>query len=384
MKKFFKSALVACAALAVVACQNNPVDGPEKGAKSITIKISQNSVTRAPGAAVADAAAVTANDGALYFAAGDKIVKVVEIIKEGTPTANQVAMGDLTDDGKIFGNLPAIVDAVYFAANLDSYEFASVDDLKKAELDLEYLGDVDDLPIYGSAAVVATTTVEGATHAADIEAVVVAGRFEIAGNPVPDQTTETIYVASADVVAIYLDNIYTGVQLDNTAIGTVYGAPIASLEDYKADEYPNAWHVSGLSYDLYVEAVEAVADDTTTPDVDEAEEAIPGSLDGGKIWGYNLPAPAAATLPVVVVELDNVVLSNDQELGKKFLTYIPTGTVGSSAGDKTFAKSKVYKTSLPAFKFTDLTDYPYQEGIDIQVDVAILPWTAVPVNYTFN
>lgn len=399
MKNMFKSALVACMALAIglVGCQNNGVvDGPEKGSKSVVIKIAKDKATRAavaPLDADGETEAVVFATGSLYFAAGDDIVKIVNILSDEDYTTddeddNNVLLSTLQSElGKTFSNLPAAIDAVHFAANLpdDDYDFATIEDLEEVALDLEALSDIDAIAIYGKDTELEGPIVqagENDLYNAVINARPVAARFEISSIAAETTDPEIPAIASFDLVGIYLDNIYLSVELGGTAVGDVQGGEIIAdaqnteinLLDYP---YPAAWHIADYTKDVF------------TDKTDGTEYTAGTDL----VWGYNLPAPGSidpddatvfngvATLPYIVIELANVELENGTELGTKFLTLEQKVADGEEAIK--LEQGKVYKVKDFTFNASDLTEWPYQAAIDINVQVEIMNWTAEEVEYEF-
>lgn len=399
MKNMFKSALVACMALAIglVGCQNNGVvDGPEKGSKSVVIKIAKDKATRAavaPLDADGETEAVVFATGSLYFAAGDDIVKIVNILSDEDYTTddeddNNVLLSTLQSElGKTFSNLPAAIDAVHFAANLpdDDYDFATIEDLEEVALDLEALSDIDAIAIYGKDTELEGPIVqagENDLYNAVINARPVAARFEISSIAAETTDPEIPAIASFDLVGIYLDNIYLSVELGGTAVGDVQGGEIIAdaqnteinLLDYP---YPAAWHIADYTKDVF------------TDKTDGTEYTAGTDL----VWGYNLPAPGSidpddatvfngvATLPYIVIKLANVELENGTELGTKFLTLEQKVADGEEAIK--LEQGKVYKVKDFTFNASDLTEWPYQAAIDINVQVEIMNWTAEEVEYEF-
>lgn len=350
MKKIFKSALVVCAALAIVGCQNSALEAPEAGTKSVTIKISQPSATRAVGAAVTAADAVTVSDGWLYFAAGGAILDTYEIVS-GEATGAQVPFSEL-EAGRTFTGLPATIDAVYFAGNAPTGAGAvtTVAALQALEADLAALATVSDIPVYGSDTSLEDGADEDSIIEANIEARPIAARLEIAALP----TTSDAAISSAIVRGIYLDNIYLGVTLGGSVIGTAQGGEIEGATSNASYNYPNAgWQIEDLSSDYAASGL---------------------SLDTDEVFGYNLPASSATTLPNIILEL-GVQFVGEASARTLYLTYVNSGS---------FAPGTVYKASLPAFDSGDLTNYPYQDAISIEVDVTIMPWSVANVTYTFN
>ncbi len=406
-------------AVGLVGCQNDPVvGGPEgKDLKNVAIKISKGNVASRAAVAPLDAdeegQAVVFSEGALYFAADGDIVKIVNIIveeQEDALTENEVYYSEL-ENGKTFFNLPASIDAVHFVANLPiaegadevDYNFGTIEDLEAVALDLEALSDIENIAIYGFDDAMEEGTVgtgEAAVNVlkAVINARPVAARFEIGAIVAEAVNPEIPAIESFDLVGIYIDNIYTSVNLNGTVEddavlkgGEVSVDPVNNPEVNLADyPYPAVWHENGFSADFMT----AEEDGVTVP----SKAGLVGPGDN-QVWGYNLPAPRPGTknaetgvwsyantapLPYIVIELANVVLDNEVELGTKFLTL--KQTVAKGANPVMLEQGKVFKVNdLKDFTFnaSDLTDWPYQGAINIHVTVDIMDWTAVPVGYEF-
>ena len=398
MNKFFAAAMAATALFASCAKENSG-NGETNGEKqAVKISISREATTRAIGEITANDPEVVFNDGYVLFSnTAGVISKVVEVentaaVYDGTSSVGVDALDTEKGGGAWITDVPKTANTVHFVGNMANASIvpavgqsiasiiATVDKQYKAD------GSVDNVMLYGSAAMIPATVGQGGAAAtadeyetATFQVSPIAARFELgeivnaANDDDPNSNGDVYYVKSFDLVGIFVDNYYQSMTINGTtnAVAVYNGrVPAEYIADYATP--------AGVVFDFNATGL-----------------TIPTT--GVEAWTYNLLAPkalgtgsteAAVAMPAIVIKLDNVVVTNgtvDTPLNEQYLTIKNFyNKESSNALITNLVQGKIYWIETISFTAEDLTDEPYMTLMDCRVEIELMDWETIATGYDFN
>lgn len=338
MKNLFKSALVACAAIGLMAsCSKTGTETENEGRKDgegvFVQLLSDKAGVRGVGKHVGEISAVL-NDGTIYFLNGVGGIVDYVTLKSGANTNDAYDAGTKTIGltkaaaGFMVENLPASVNTVFIAGNLTnaaiSYPTSGNISQLKTEHQMHVRTQYDDadpahgvnkVALSGSAGILATGTAGEYTSSVVVRPL--AARLEIA------RLTGAGRIKSFTLKGIYINNFhrYSGIE------GMVVSAPIfnGGIGSPSKSEFVTgsaSYPINGpIANDLATDfvkvdgAFDANGIATTKPYWTPVASA---TVDD--VWGYNVWAPEAAAtngisadlitaLPHIIVKVEDVVVN---------------------------------------------------------------------------
>lgn len=363
MKRFFSSALIVCATLAVglTGCQNDkPVENPETDGKNVAIKLFQSNGggTRAVGEHVgydnendniADDQVVTVKSAYIYFTTGSgNIVDYIEVLFDDDADepydniANTVGY-DTAKEGFVAVNLPSNVIKVIVAGNVTEGNHATgtvypttLSENVYEELETIYLTDQadedwgvanvtlfgeDDLELMDPANGIDDDDDDDDDAKDDYEAKVVlkpiAARIEIGRISASDDSK----IVSYNLRGIFINGAFIDMAIDGSTVGNlaindagVTTAITYDPENEEGDFAYGAWNNYLANYTFQG----ATWDDPAAQDLfaqnDPATTYGPvnnNEIEAKDVWAYNLLVPDAAFLPHIVIMVENVVVKGN-------------------------------------------------------------------------
>uniref|UniRef100_S0DE32 Major fimbrial subunit protein N-terminal domain-containing protein n=1 Tax=termite gut metagenome TaxID=433724 RepID=S0DE32_9ZZZZ len=421
MKTVFKSALIACAALAVglTGCQKENGGGIDKEAKTVTLRLVQGEIggtTRAVATHVADAA-ITLTSARIYFtndsgAIQDYVTIVVGSSDGYNEVAKTVGMDALdATGGTPITDVPAATTKVVIVGNLPGGSYLSagnisdIADVTVANLFGGTNNGVANVPLYGVSGLTlktAATASANGVYTAKVDVKPVGARFEV-GQIAGDYTGTfqgeaiTSKIKSYTLEGIYINNYYPTMEVDCATAGTIVHngsvpgnynrvAPYASpgIGDHLAD---------------YL-AASLVAQDS--PAITYAPKATANA--DTDVWGYNVLALTGGDVPHLIVRVSNVVVKTTDSTGKnpdevgyvetldattygpgaKFLTVRRIFVDGSTTALTSFERGYVYRIKKLSFAEQHLGIPEPPTAIDIEVEAELIPWVSKDVDYEFE
>lgn len=375
MKTIIKTALVAFVALTVglVGCTKETTGtGPEKGEKSVIVKIAKADVTRAVGATVAAGEFVDLSSANVYFTAGssilakktltDAVIKVVE----GVGEEEDVTIYE-------FQQLPGTITTVHVIGNQPTLTTANYTDITKLLADkaitLANQATIAGTVLYGHGDITATddnldTNTELDQYEVNVELNPLVTRLQL-GRIYAKNTAGLPAITSFTLDGIYLDGVYTTMGFDRS-VGTFFAAG-------ENNAYPGG-HATQIMDEPGLED-----DNDYTPELTPAVGQTPAVAG---IWAYNLLPATGSKFPTIILKVSDVVVEGDTEDEVAFpnANYYLTAKTTST----TFDPGYVYTiTNGLGFDVTDLTEEPNQDPIDISVTIDVIAWKADGVAYNF-
>lgn len=402
-RNLFSLASAAAFVLAVVfaGCTREEVKDDKDGVSAVTLSISMGE-SRAEGAVVADDADPTFTTGWIFFTNGTgQIVKAEEIGPNATTIANLKSTNGVTftvpatvSAVHVFGTVGNVAAWTAFSGTPIGKNVSEYTGLLFTVKDLFSAGGVTQVPLYGTAGIVADDVNVGANNYKAIVTVsLLASRVEIAS--IAMDKTDATGVASFEVKNIFVNYFYPSTTflgtttalspVNNLSILTNYD--IVGTGDYAAGKYVTA--DEGMLYD--------VVDDESEEDtpVVNREGVVPT---GGAVWGYNLlPLAAGSYFPHIVIEISDIDIVDDTsdnfkkyedqadyasnpyatpEIPTFYLTI--TGVVdGSTILD--LVKGNVYHIDEIFFSLNDLSPVPEPSDKNVRCEVKVTKWVAQTV-----
>ncbi len=388
MKKNLFS-LLAMAALAVVftACsQNEELSSSDQ--KSVFVKLDIGQGTRAIQAPFGNNRP-TVSSLRIYFHNNTpgSILKMVAISSTTTPSINDLINGAKISDVPssathvtVFGNIPSsILTTVPTAGTIAS--------VKSTMLGVETQTTAEHVLLNGSDGVLQSASGAGAptwistlggVGAGDLYAEVTIApafaRVEIEGMKTKTGSAITGY----SLQGIFLNNIYTQMQLDGTVPSSV------TLQNNGPDATKYLQDVTGSPL-VYPSANNGIFHNWFAPSL---VAALTGGIyeitaGAGMRWAYQV-IPNANTAAndqlQIIMRLTNVTGTGLTYTGDQFLTI--RGFLDSATGTPvTIQPGKIYTISTADFEFdeNDITDTPVTNAVGVYLKVTVTPWSPVAV-----
>ncbi len=389
--------IASAAAVLLAGCNLEQNGGTPNGERAVRITISQKDTnTRGVGGKVSNNTPVTFNDGLLLFAdANNDITMIVQVTDDDAGFAGSSVGKEKLDGGVWITGVPDVSTQVFFVGNpptgtKDAAKLgADVADLELTVSSQYDGGGVGKVTLWGGKALGRRTGTgpDGSSAGTsdfeasfDVKAVVT--RLEIGAITGIHSTGKSL---TYKIEGIFVDKYYDAMKANGTAITTAGSLKEngAAMSMYAPDGNDGKTPALNSSYTAAMSGV--VYDwDTTTGLATEAATAPAG----GKVWAYNLLAPASSgqTMPKILVRIGDVEVDGTEWPGPHFLTiskfYSDPGT--NQIPITALEPGHIYTISNLKFKDTDLSPVPYASSHSAHVTVKMLPWESTEVGYDIN
>lgn len=401
MKQFKMMAAVAVAGLMMLASCAKDNEGDKgnnglNGETSVKIQLvySNGAATRADGAAIADDTDLDFTEGHIFFATSAGVID--KHVGVGNSAGSfQVSKTELEDGEAVIEGISGSATSCYILftdvnAQISSttgitgdLEGTNISAITGAVIPVGNINDaggaVANVPLYGTGTVAPVSpdqTTDGKDYNAyvkvDIDAL--ASRLQIGKVSAKTYTytdgngeSHTVTIDAFTVEGIYVNNFHQDMTIASTA-GTV----IDGEDD--PDAYSTTAGTVYASGELAAKLYDAPG----------AASGSPLAVAATGVWAYNL---FPTTVPHVIIKLtgvsytdentdagtDNTVTGLTQFLTVSSFKY---GPAHDDAGDPVvaFLKNNIYTLSDIQFSYADMTHVPYEETMDVLVEVQMMSW----------
>ncbi len=389
MKHLKTVAAVAFAAMMTMASCNKDtggLDGSEEGTTSVKIQVTypRNAGTRALGDKVTDGTLLTLKPGYIFFCNATGLIDTrVEIIATGTAADGQVTLADINAGEAVIEGVSSGAKSCYIISNIPAAvastlatetninavlaKTLAVGDINSAN------GSVDDVAMYGMGTVSADIDVTGGvgtpyTASVKVEIDALASRLQIGKISAVASGTGANEVVITDftVEGIYINHAWSEMTLGSVLAATPQ-IDNGMNGDYSATGY--------ASYSV-------LRDNGGAATLDPRQLAA-GT---GKVWAYNLfPGEAAH----IIIKITNIAykfggVAQTPIAGPMYLTVDSFKLTSDSSEVTEFEPTNIYTLDNIAFDYTDLTERPYEETVDVLVEVTMMPWQDNPIVWNKN
>lgn len=346
--------------------------------------------TRAAGSAIANNTNLTFTEGHIFFttSAGiiDKHVGVGVTVGSAQVSKADLEGGEAVINGIsnaatkcyiLFTDVNAkISSASGITSNLEGANISTVEGLTIPVGNInDASGAVTNVPLYGEGTVAANTgtTSGGKAYTAKVTVTInsLASRLQIGKISAKNytytdaqSTSHTVTIDQFTVEGIYVNNYYP-----TMTVGSTLGTIIHSGDD--ADKYSKTVgttpYTSGRSGEKLADALGTAA------------TGNPLSVTATGVWAYNVFP--SATVPHVVIKLTGIKYSDNGsqvDLGTQYLTVqsfkYATGHANAGQVVPAFTANNIYTLSDIQFSYEDLSHIPYEESMDVLVEVQMMKW----------